>query len=133
MRVPPPVLVVHPAIAANTAEFGPVGQPPQPTRPRGCNWASGRQEPSLFVILVQLLRALDGEARLAQKHEVNVGIVVAKGHIAYHPLAPPTRQRVCSYARCDGPNARLPLKPNGGEAEICAVIFLLELLRQHSP
>ena len=54
MRVPPPVLVVHPAIAANTAEFGPVGQPPQPTRPRGCNWASGRQEPSLFVVLVPL-------------------------------------------------------------------------------
>jgi len=47
---------------------------------------------------------------LAQKHEVHVGIVVANEHLGFHPLAPPIRQRACSYTRRDGPKARLSPK-----------------------
>jgi hypothetical protein len=80
MRLPPPVSVVHSAIAANVAKFGLLGPPLQPTGPRGCSWASGYdpQSPILFVVLSPLLPALDNKPRLAQKPDLCVGILVAE-------------------------------------------------------
>jgi hypothetical protein len=80
MRLPPPVSVAHSAIAqVSRSPACLVRRRSRPAR-AGAVGASGYdpRDPILFVVLVQLLPALDNKPRLAQKPDRCVGILVAE-------------------------------------------------------